>query len=103
MELHNFNCSGAFSAAEIDILKEPERLVRVLAGYVLMSDKESGMDTFVKRQGKRKFMTFTDDDSQEERQSRLEHTQLPYNLPLPVELVTYYSHTIDGKYVVKFS
>ena len=102
MELHIFDRSGAFSAAEFDILKEPERFIRVLAGYVLMSDEELGMDTFMKRQGNRNFVTLTDDDSQKERQLELEPQPIAMQPAIACRATCCYL-TVDGKCVVKFS
>ena len=39
---------------KFDIHKEPERFVKVLAGYVLMSNAELGLNTFIKRDGSSK-------------------------------------------------
>jgi Fungal protein kinase len=41
---------------KFDIHKEPERFVKVLAGYALMSDTELGLNTFIKRNGSSKYI-----------------------------------------------
>jgi len=43
------------------IHKEPECLIRVVAGYALMSDDELGMDTFVERDEGRHSATVIND------------------------------------------
>lgn len=43
---------------KFDIHKEPERFVKVLAGYTLMSDAELGLNTFIKRDGNGKCSRF---------------------------------------------
>ncbi|KAJ8119627.1 hypothetical protein ONZ43_g3466 [Nemania bipapillata] len=48
LELWVFDRSGAYSSERIDLAQRPDLLVRVLAGYTLMSDKEVGFNTFVK-------------------------------------------------------
>ena len=49
MQLWVFDRSGAYSCADFDIHKEPEKFVRVITGYALMSDEELGLDNFIKR------------------------------------------------------
>jgi hypothetical protein len=39
---------GLYSAENFDIHRDPTRFVRVMAGYALISDKELGMNTYVK-------------------------------------------------------
>ncbi len=48
--------SGAYSSEKFDIYKEPERFVKVIAGYALMSDAELGLNTFIKRDGNGKYI-----------------------------------------------
>ena len=48
MRLWVFDRSGVFSSEKFDINKEPERFVKVIAGYALMADAELGLNTFVK-------------------------------------------------------
>lgn len=46
MELSVFDRSGPYSSGAFDIHKEPEKFIRVIAGYTMMSDEELGLDTF---------------------------------------------------------
>ncbi|KAG6196148.1 hypothetical protein E4U50_008341 [Claviceps purpurea] len=41
-----FDRSGAYSGTKFNIHEDPERLFRMLCGYVMMSDGELGLDTF---------------------------------------------------------
>jgi hypothetical protein len=41
---------------QFDIHKEPERFVKAIAGYALMSDAELGLNTFIKRDGSSKYI-----------------------------------------------
>ncbi|KFY03989.1 hypothetical protein V490_00032, partial [Pseudogymnoascus sp. VKM F-3557] len=43
--------SGPYSSEKFDIHKEPERFVRVITGYALMTDAELGLNTFIRRDG----------------------------------------------------
>jgi hypothetical protein len=45
-----FDRSGPYNSEKFDFHKEPERFIRVIAGYMLMMDAELGLNTF-KRDG----------------------------------------------------
>jgi hypothetical protein len=49
MRLWIFDRSGSYSSEKFDIHKEPERFVKVIAGYALITDAELGLNTFIKR------------------------------------------------------
>ena len=49
METWVFDRSGPYSADVFDIHKEPKRFFQVMCGYLMMSDEELGIDTFIKR------------------------------------------------------
>lgn len=51
MRLWVFDRSGPYSSEKFDIHKEPERFIQVIAGYVLMTDTELGLNTFIRRDG----------------------------------------------------
>ncbi|PKK44944.1 hypothetical protein CI102_8792, partial [Trichoderma harzianum] len=48
LELWVFDRAGAYSSELIDLGHNPQELLRILAGYGMMDDKESGVNTFVK-------------------------------------------------------
>ncbi len=56
MRLWVFDRSGPYNSVKFDIHKEPERFVKVLAGYAMMSDAELGLNTFIKRDGNGKYI-----------------------------------------------
>ncbi|KAI0096994.1 hypothetical protein GGR51DRAFT_541928 [Nemania sp. FL0031] len=64
LELWVFDRSGAYSSERFDLAQRPDLLVRTLAGYTLMSDKEAGFNTFVKRPapGSDSYVTFHQSD-----------------------------------------
>ncbi|PQE34082.1 hypothetical protein CJF32_00010770 [Rutstroemia sp. NJR-2017a WRK4] len=43
-----FDRSGLYNSEKFDIYKEPERFIRVITGYILMTDTELGLNIFVK-------------------------------------------------------
>ncbi|KAI9797634.1 MAG: hypothetical protein M1825_005732 [Sarcosagium campestre] len=78
MEFWVFDRSGPYSSGEFDIHKEPEQFIRALAGYAMMSDEELGLDTFVERDGKDRFIAFTEDMHSEGRRLQLEPIPIAY-------------------------
>jgi len=55
MWLWVFNRSGPYSSEKFEIHKEPEQFMKVITGYILMSDIELGLNTFIKRNGNSKY------------------------------------------------
>ncbi|KAF7867283.1 hypothetical protein EAF04_005366 [Stromatinia cepivora] len=56
MRLWVFDRSGLYNSENFDIHKEPERFVKVLTGYAMMSDAELGLNTFIKRDNNSKYI-----------------------------------------------
>lgn len=48
LELWVFDRAGAYSSGLIDLVQNPQELFHTLAGYCMMDDKESGVNTYVK-------------------------------------------------------
>jgi hypothetical protein len=48
MRLWIFNRFGLYNSKSFDINKELERFVKVIAGYILITDAELGLNTFIK-------------------------------------------------------
>ena len=53
-----FDRSGPYSCEKFDIHEDPERFIRVMAGYALMSDEELGMNTHIKEDKNGKYIMF---------------------------------------------
>ena len=45
MDTWVFDRAGPYSCGEFDIHSEPEKFIKVITGYVSMSDAELGFDT----------------------------------------------------------
>ncbi|PQE18224.1 hypothetical protein CJF32_00010706 [Rutstroemia sp. NJR-2017a WRK4] len=60
MRLWVFDRSGPYNSENFDIHREPERFIRVIAGYALMSDAGLGLNTFVKHDGNGKYIVARD-------------------------------------------
>jgi len=57
MELWMFDRSGPFSSSKFDIQEDANQFIRVIIGYLLMSDKELGFNTFIERRDGKQFIT----------------------------------------------
>lgn len=57
METWVFDRSGPFSGATFDIHHEPEKFIQVFCSYLMMNEKELGLDTFTKRKDNKLFIT----------------------------------------------
>jgi hypothetical protein len=55
-----FDRSGPYNSEKFDIHKEPERFVKALTGYTIMSDAELGLNTFIKRDSNGKYIITQD-------------------------------------------
>jgi hypothetical protein len=51
-----FNRSGVYSSEKFDIHKEPERFIKVITRYVLITNAELGLNTFIKRDKNSKYI-----------------------------------------------
>ena len=101
MELHVFDRSGTFCSEPFDIHKEPERFVRVIAGYAMMSNEELGLDTFIERKGEKEFVTVVDESGKDQR-LQLDSRPIARQAAIVGRGTSCYP-TVDGKGVAKFS
>lgn len=67
MEPWVFDRSGCYSPGPFDIHEHPERFIRVLSGYVMMSEDELGFDTFMQQEGDSNFIKFEIDGCKTQR------------------------------------
>ncbi|TFB06013.1 hypothetical protein CCMA1212_001427 [Trichoderma ghanense] len=51
-----FDRSGCYSPGAFNIHQHPERFVRVIAGYIMMSQEDLGLDTFVQQEEDSRFI-----------------------------------------------
>ena len=49
MEVWIFDRSGCYSPGAFNIHEEPERFIKVIAGYAMMNEEELGLDTFTEQ------------------------------------------------------
>ena len=101
-----FDRSGPYGSTAFDIHEEPERLIRTIAAYVMMSDDELGLDTFTERNGGNRFIT-VEDAMGKERRFRLESDPIAYQRAIVCRGTSCFRARIPGsedlQYVAKFS
>lgn len=73
-----FDRSGPYSSTVFDIYKDPERFIRTIAVYVIISDEELGLNTFIKRDNGDQFITIVEDATVKERRLQLEPVPIAY-------------------------
>jgi len=73
-----FDRSGPYSSTVFDIHEEPERFIRTIAAYAMMSDEELGLDTFIERDDGDQFITVVEDATGKERRLQLEPVPIAY-------------------------
>ena len=97
-----FDRSGPYSSGEFDIHKEPERLIKVLTGYVNMSDAELGLDTYIEQEGLDCFIDISTGASGERKRLQLETNAFVKQRATVCRGTTCF-RTCDQTKVVKFS
>lgn len=102
VELWVFDRSGPYSSGKFDIHEEPEKFVRALAGYAMMSDEELGLDAFLQQEDGGLFVSVTEDMSGEKKRLRLEPKPFVHQRAVVCRGTTCF-RTHDRANVVKFS
>ena len=102
MELWVFDRSGPYSSGEFDIHEEPEKFVRAITGYAIMSDKELGLDAFFRQKNGGLFVSVTDDTSGKKKRLQLEPKPFVKQRAVVCRGTNCY-RTHDQASVVKFS
>jgi hypothetical protein len=106
IELWVFDRSGLYSCKEFDIHKDPHRFIRVMAGYTFMSNKELGMDTYVKVDKIGKYIMFKGEDKTERERLYLEDKPIASQRAIVCRGTTCYRAKRENsnyEFVVKFS
>ena len=67
MQAWVFDRSGPYSSTAFDIHKEPECFICTIAAYIMMSDEELGLDTFIEQDDGDRFITVVEDAMGKER------------------------------------
>jgi Fungal protein kinase len=102
MELWVFDRSGPYSSGPFDIHDKPERFIRALMGYTLMSDDELGLDSFIKQDGQDNVITIQEDTTGKDTKIQLEHQPMVIHRAIVCRGTTCY-RSKDRKKVVKLS
>lgn len=102
MELWVFDRSGPYSSGPFDIHDEPEKFIRALVGYTLMSDEDLGLDSFIKHEGQDNYITIQEDTTRKDVKIQLEQQPMVKHRAIVCRGTTCY-RSKDGKKVVKLS
>ncbi|SZF05201.1 unnamed protein product [Blumeria hordei] len=102
LQLWVYDRSGPYSAEYIEIRESPEKLVYVLAAYMLMSDEEHGLDSILQREKGRLSVTIYDADTKKARKIYLRSKPLVKQMAIVTRGTTVYISS-DAKFVVKIS
>ncbi|RMZ78041.1 hypothetical protein DV736_g6695, partial [Chaetothyriales sp. CBS 134916] len=106
METWVFDRSGPYSAGRFNIHKEPERFIQALCGYVMMSDEELGLDTFINQQDGKMCVTLSESRGGKKWKLELDPDPIVHQRAIVCRGTTCYrakaTHR-DFDYVVKFS
>ena len=85
MELWVFDRSGPYSCEKFDVHKSPDRFIRVMAGYTMMSDEELGLDTFIREGEIGEYIMFTGEARLRRKNSTWKMSRSPFNERLYAE------------------
>ncbi len=107
MQAWVFDRSGPYSSTAFDIHEEPERFIRTIAAYVMMSDEELGLDTFIERDDGDRFITVVEDATGKERRLQLEPVPIAHQRAIVCRGTSCFRartpSSKDLQYVTKFS
>jgi hypothetical protein len=107
VELWVFDRSGPYSCEKFDLRVDPDRFIKVIAGYAMMSDEELGLDTYIKKDKNSKYIMFKGEGMTEEEMLYLEDKPIALQHAIICRGTTCYrakrSGAKDWEFVVKFS
>lgn len=102
-----FDRSGPYGSTVFDIHEEPERFIRTITAYVMMSDDDLGLDTFTERDDGNRFITVAEDLTGKERRLQLESDPIAYQRAIVCRGTSCFRARLPGsedlQYVAKFS
>jgi hypothetical protein len=107
MELWVFDRSGPYSCEKFDLHKDPDRFIKVMAGYTMMRDEELGLNTHIKEDKHGKYIMFKGGGETEEEKLCLEDEPIALQHAIVCRGTTCYRakrlDAEDWEFVVKFS
>ncbi|EPQ64241.1 hypothetical protein BGT96224_3609B [Blumeria graminis f. sp. tritici 96224] len=94
--------TGAYSSGYISIENDEQAFVRAISSYLLMSDKELGLDTTIRQVDGRSIIKIVEDESGETKEIEIDPKPLIKPHRLTSRGTTCY-RSLDDKYLVKYS
>lgn len=102
-----FDRSGPYSSTNFDIHEEPKRFVRTIAAYMMMSDEELGLDTFIERDGDDRFVSPVENTTGKDTSLQLDRALNIYQRAIVCRGTFYFRIKIPSsknfRYIVKIS
>ncbi|KAI9776690.1 MAG: hypothetical protein M1839_009417 [Geoglossum umbratile] len=107
VELWAFDRSGPYSCEKFDLNKDPDRFIKVIIGYTMMSDEELGLNTYIKEDIYGKYIMFRAEGKTKEEKLCLEEEPIAFQHAIVCRGTTCYRAkrvgTKSWEFVVKFS
>ena len=107
MQAWVFDRSGPYSSTAFNIHEEPERFIRIIAAYVMMSDEELGLNNFIEEHDGDRFITVVEDATGKERRLQLDPAPIAYQRAIVCRGTSCFRAKIPSsknfQYVAKFS
>jgi Fungal protein kinase len=107
VELWVFDRSGPYAGEKFDLHEDPDRFIKAMAGYAMMSDEELGLDTYVKEDTTGRYIELKPEGMTEEEKLYLEDKPIALQHAIVCRGTTCYRAKRLGlknwEFVVKFS
>ncbi|KAL9098225.1 MAG: hypothetical protein Q9163_006079 [Psora crenata] len=107
LELWVFDRSGPYSCERFDVRADPNRFIKIMAGYAMMSDDELGLNTYIKKDDYSNYIILQEEGKAGKEKLRLEDKPIAYQHAIVCRGTTCYRakrlNTVDWEFVVKFS
>lgn len=107
VELLVYDRSGPYTCGKLNLYKEHEKFIKIVAGYTLMEDNELGLDTFITREVNDTYIRFKDEETTAEEKIYLEDRPIALQHSIVCRGTTCYRGKKQGsnewEFVVKFS
>ncbi|MCJ1345689.1 hypothetical protein MMC31_003898 [Peltigera leucophlebia] len=107
VELLVFDRSGPYSCGKFNLYNEPEKFIKIIAGYTLMGDNELGLDTYIIPDASDRYIRFKGEGMTGEEKIYLESQPIAFQHSMVCRGTTCYRAKRPGskawEFVAKFS
>ena len=106
MRLWVFDCSDLYSSTIFDIYKEPECFIYTITVYMMMINKELGLNNFIQRDNGNQFIIVVEDMISKEKRLQLKPVPIAHQQTIVCRGIScFYAKTPSSKdlqYIIKF-